>query len=36
MRYDEVLDTEPLNREATVALVNEVGEWAEAKLQTGD
>jgi HEPN domain-containing protein len=33
LRYDEILDTEPLNREATVALVTQVGEWAAA--QTG-
>lgn len=26
-----IADTEPLDRRATVALVNEVGEWAEAK-----
>jgi HEPN domain-containing protein len=31
LRYDEILDTEPLNREATVALVNEIGKWAEAR-----
>ncbi len=32
LRYDEILDTEPLNREATVSLVNEVGKWAHAQL----
>lgn len=36
LRYDEILDTEPLNREATVALVDEVGRWVEAQLHTGD
>jgi len=33
LRYDEILDTEPLDREATVALVEEVGEWAASQLQ---
>jgi len=28
MRYDELLDAEPLDREATVELVDEVGRWA--------
>lgn len=28
MRYDEMLDAEPLDREATVDLVDEVGRWA--------
>ena len=28
MRYDELLDAEPLDRGATIALVGEVGEWA--------
>ena len=32
LRYDEILDTEPLDRDATVNLVNEVGEWAKAQL----
>jgi len=32
LRYDEILDTEPIDRDATVALVNEVGRWAEARL----
>jgi len=27
MRYDELLDAEPLDREATVELVDEVGRW---------
>jgi len=30
LRYDEILDTEPLNRALTVALVDEVGKWADA------
>jgi HEPN domain-containing protein len=33
LRYDEILDTEPLNRAATVALVEEVGKWADAQLR---
>lgn len=32
LRYDEILDTEPIDRHATLALVNEVGEWAAAQL----
>lgn len=32
LRYDEILDAEPLDREATVALVDEVGGWAEIQL----
>jgi HEPN domain-containing protein len=33
LRYDEILDTEPLDRGATVTLVDEVGKWAEARLR---
>lgn len=33
LRYDEILDTEPLDRDATVALVEEVGRWAKAELE---
>ena len=32
LRYDELLDTEPLDREATVALVADIGSWAAARL----
>lgn len=32
LRYDELLDTEPLDREATVALVEEIGRWAADRL----
>lgn len=32
LRYDEILDTEPLDRQAVVRLVKEVGEWADARL----
>jgi HEPN domain-containing protein len=28
LRYDEILDTEPIDREATLALINDVGAWA--------
>jgi HEPN domain-containing protein len=28
MRYEELLDAEPLDREAVVAIVDQVGEWA--------
>lgn len=33
LRYDEILDTEPLDRRATVTLVDEVSSWAEAQLR---
>jgi hypothetical protein len=32
MRYDEWLDAEPLERDAAIALVEEVGEWATTQL----
>lgn len=32
LRYDEILDSEPIDREATLALVDDVGEWAAAQL----
>lgn len=32
LRYDEILDTEPIDRQATLALVNDVGEWAVAQV----
>jgi HEPN domain-containing protein len=32
LRYEDLLDAEPLDREATVRLINEVGAWAEAQL----
>jgi HEPN domain-containing protein len=34
LRYDEILDTEPLDRRAVVNLVEEVGEWAASHLGT--
>lgn len=33
LRYDEILDTEPLDRQAVVSLVEEVAEWADAQLE---
>jgi HEPN domain-containing protein len=32
MRYNELLDAESLDREATISLVDEVGKWAGAQL----
>jgi HEPN domain-containing protein len=32
LRYDEILDTEPIDRKATLALVNDVGDWAATQL----
>lgn len=32
MRYDELLDAESLERDAAIALVGEVGEWAATQL----
>ena len=32
LRYEDLLDAEPLDRDATVDLVNGVGRWAEAQL----
>jgi HEPN domain-containing protein len=32
LRYEDLLDAEPLDRDATVALVKEVGSWAGAQL----
>lgn len=32
LRYEDLLDAEPLDREATVSLVEEVGRWADAEL----
>jgi len=33
LRYEDLLDAEPLDREATVALVEEVGQWANDELR---
>ncbi|HEX4308091.1 MAG TPA: hypothetical protein VHZ54_18790 [Solirubrobacterales bacterium] len=32
MRYDELLDVEPLDRDAVLSLVAAVGDWAAAAL----
>lgn len=34
LRYDEILDTEPIDRQATLALVHDVGSWAATQLRT--
>jgi HEPN domain-containing protein len=34
LRYDELLDAEPLDRDATVSLVDEVGRWASAQIES--
>lgn len=36
LRYEDMLDAEPLNRSAAVALVNEVGAWANGVLDSSD
>jgi hypothetical protein len=36
LRYEQLLDAEPLDREATVALVMEVGKWAIGQLDLAD
>ena len=36
LRYADFLDVEPLDRDATVALVDEVGKWVEAQLRLSD
>jgi HEPN domain-containing protein len=33
LRYADLLDAEPLDRDAALALVSEVGEWASAQLR---
>lgn len=35
LRYEQFLDAEPLDREATVALVDGIGKWAKAELDSG-
>jgi hypothetical protein len=32
MRYDELLDAEPLDRESTVELIDDVDRWAKKVL----
>ena len=36
LRYEDLLDAEPLDRQATVALVDEVGRWAAGQLALHD
>jgi HEPN domain-containing protein len=36
LRYEDLLDAEPLDRRAAVALVNEVGVWAQSLLNADD
>lgn len=36
LRYEDLLDAEPLDRPAAVTLVNEVGAWAESTLATSN
>jgi HEPN domain-containing protein len=36
MRYDELLDAEPLDREATVRLIEDVGDWVKRSLGAVD
>jgi HEPN domain-containing protein len=33
MRYDELLDAEPLDRDAAISLVGEVGKWAATRIR---
>jgi HEPN domain-containing protein len=33
LRYEDLLDAEPLDREATIALVEEVRQWAEHTIE---
>lgn len=32
LRYEDLLDAEPVDRDATVALVDKVGRWAEGQI----
>jgi hypothetical protein len=36
LRYADLLDAEPLERDRAIALVTEVGEWATAHLRSAD
>jgi HEPN domain-containing protein len=33
LRYEDLLDAEPLDRESTVSLVEEVGQWAKGEIE---
>lgn len=35
LRYEDLLDAEPLDRRTAIALVNEVGKWARSMLDSG-
>lgn len=35
LRYDEILETEPIDRQATLVLVDDVGDWAASHLPSG-
>jgi HEPN domain-containing protein len=34
LRYEDLLDVEPLDRAATIAMIEAIGSWAEAELST--
>jgi HEPN domain-containing protein len=36
LRYEDLLDAEPLDRQATIALVSEVASWATERLRSGE
>ncbi|MBS1889497.1 MAG: HEPN domain-containing protein [Actinobacteria bacterium] len=36
LRYEDLLDTEPLDRRATIALVDEVGRWVTDRLSAAN
>lgn len=36
LRYADLLDAEPLDREATISLVDEVARWVDAQLHASD
>lgn len=37
LRYEDLLDAEPIDRDATVSLIDDVGKWVEARLpQAGE
>jgi HEPN domain-containing protein len=36
LRYADLLDAEPLDRQATIALVDDVGKWADSQLHPSD
>jgi HEPN domain-containing protein len=34
-RYDDLLDSEPLDRDKTIAVVDRLGDWARARISNG-